>query len=71
MRGGGFVMGDNAREILEAVRCSSFNPEGDLRAFLRELARRCKVYDGSIIDTENLDNALEDLIRSGFLSKCD
>lgn len=71
MHGGGFVTGDNAREILEAVRGSSFNPEGDLRAFLRELARRCKEYDGSVIDTENLDKTLADLIKAGFLSKRD
>lgn len=71
MRGGGFVMGDNAREVLEAVRCSSFNSERDLRAFLRELARRCKEYDGSVIDTENLDKTLADLIKAGFLSKRD
>lgn len=71
MRGGGFVMGDNAREVLESVRCSSFNPERDLRAFLCELARRCKEYDGSVIDTENLDKTLADLIKAGFLSKRD
>lgn len=71
MRGGGFVMGDNAREVLETVRCSSFNPERDLWAFLRELARRCKEYDGSVIDTENLDKTLADLIKAGFLSKRD
>lgn len=71
MRGGGFVAGDNAREILEAVRGSSFNPEGDLRAFLRELARRCKEYAGSEINTEDLDKALADLVRCGFLSRRD
>ena len=38
MRGGGTISGDNAREVVEAIRASSFNPEADTEAFVRALA---------------------------------
>lgn len=68
MRGGGTVTGDNAREVIEAIRNSSFNPEGDTVAFIRALAERCEEYNGSIIRTGNYDDTLADLIESGFLT---
>ncbi len=40
MRGGGTISGDNAREVVEAIRYSSFNPEADTEAFVRALAER-------------------------------
>lgn len=64
------MSGDNAREVLEAVRASSFSPEADTGAFVRSLAARCKAYDGSIIRTDNPENTVADLIKSGFLMPC-
>lgn len=69
MRGGGTVSGDNAREVLDAIRNSSYNPEADLGAFVRELAERCKIYDGSTIRTTSNEDTLADLINSGFLTE--
>ncbi len=68
MRGGGIVVGDNARDVIEAIRTSSFNPESNTKAFIRALAERCEEYDGSIIRTESFDDVLTDLIKSGFLT---
>ena len=69
MRGGGTVSGDNAREVLDTIRNSSYNPETDLGAFIRELAERCKIYDGSTIRTTSDEDTLADLINSGFLTE--
>lgn len=69
MRGGGTVSGDNAREVLDAIRNSSYDPEADLGAFVRELSERCKIYDGSIIRTTSDEDTLADLISSGFLTE--
>ena len=67
LRGGGVVSGETAREILEAIRASSFNPKGDLGAFLSDVAKRCKEYDGSVIRIDTCEHTLEDLITCGFL----
>ena len=70
MRGGGTIPGDNAREVVEAIRYSSFNPEADTEAFVRALAARCKTYDGSTIRTDTFDNTVADLLKAGFLTPC-
>lgn len=70
MRGGGTISGDNAREVVEAIRSSSFNPEADTEAFVRALAARCKTYDGSTIRTDTFDNTVADLLKAGFLTPC-
>lgn len=70
MRGGGTISGDNAREVVEAIRASSFNPETDTEAFVRALAARCKTYDGSTIRTDTFDNTVADLLKAGFLTPC-
>lgn len=70
MRGGGTISGDNAREVVEAIRVSSFNPEADTEAFVRALAERCKTYDGSTIRTDTFDNTVADLLKAGFLTPC-
>ncbi|HIV05107.1 MAG TPA: hypothetical protein IAD27_00695 [Candidatus Merdousia gallistercoris] len=70
MRGGGTISGDNAREVVEAIRASSFNPESDTGAFVRALAARCKTYDGSTIRTDTFDNTVADLLKAGFLTPC-
>lgn len=70
MRGGGTISGDNAREVVEAIRASSFNPESDTEAFVRTLAARCKTYDGSTIRTDTFDNTVADLLKAGFLTPC-
>ena len=70
MRGGGTISGDNAREVVEAIRASSFNPESDTEAFVRALAERCKTYDGSTIRTDTFDNTVADLLKAGFLTPC-
>lgn len=70
MRGGGTISGDNAREVVEAIRYSSFNPEADTEAFVRALAERCKTYDGSTIRTDTFDNTVTDLLKAGFLTPC-
>jgi len=68
LRGGGVVSGETARDILEAIRASSFNPKGDLGAFLSDVAKRCKEYDGSVIRTDTYEHTLEDLIACSFLT---
>ena len=70
MRGGGTISGDNAQEVVEAIRASSFNPESDTEAFVRALAERCKTYDGSTIRTDTFDNTVADLLKAGFLTPC-
>ena len=70
MRGGGTISGDNAQEVVEAIRASSFNPEVDTEAFVRALAERCKTYDGSTIRTDTFDNTVADLLKAGFLTPC-
>ena len=70
MRGGGTISGDNAQEVVEAIRSSSFNPEADTEVFVRALAERCKTYDGSTIRTDTFDNTVADLLKAGFLTPC-
>ena len=70
MRGGGTISGDSAREVVEAIRYSSFNPGADTEAFVRALAERCKTYDGSTIRTDTFDNTVADLLKAGFLTPC-
>lgn len=51
------------------LRNSSYNPEADLGAFVRELAERCKIYDGSTIRTTSNEDTFADLINNGFLTE--
>lgn len=65
-----FDEGKSRKEVVEAIRASSFNPEADTEAFVRALAERCKTYDGSTIRTDTFDNTVADLLKAGFLTPC-
>lgn len=67
LRGGGTVSGETARDVLEAIRDSSFTQNADLKAFIQDVARRCKEYDGSVIRTDTPGHTITDLLSCGFL----
>ena len=67
LRGGGNISGETAQEVLEAIRTSSFTQDADLNAFIQNLARRCKEYDGSAIRTDSPEHTVDDLIACGFM----
>jgi hypothetical protein len=67
MLGGGIIKAANAKEIIGALRFSSFAPMSSEEIFMKEMSERCKFYNDAIVRVDAQENFVEDLIRFGFL----
>lgn len=67
MLGGGTVRGNTPKEIVGALRFSSFNPMSSEEIFMKEISQRCKFYNNATVRVESPEVFVEDLIRFGFL----
>ena len=60
---------ENAREAAEKLWASKFVPEATLEDWMAGMARRCQMWDGSIIRTGSPEELVEDLIARGFMAQ--
>lgn len=67
MLGGGIIKASNPKEIIGALRFSSFHPMATEEIFIREMSERCKFYNDAIVRVDTPENFVEDLIKGGFL----
>ena len=67
MLGGGLIKGSAPREIIGALRFSSFNPMSSEEIFMKEMSERCKFYNDAVVRVDTTENFMADLIKYGFL----
>lgn len=67
--GGGTITASSPKEIIEALRQSSFTSEKTIEDFMEAMASACKVQTGAIISTYNEDEFVTDLLANGFLKR--
>ena len=67
MLGGGTVRGNTPKEIVGALRFSSFNPMSSDEIFMNQMSKCCKFYKNATVRVESCEAFVEDLIEFGFL----
>lgn len=67
MLGGGIIKGNTPKEIIGALRFSSFNPMSSDEIFMKEMSERCKFYNNAEVRTDTEENFVRDLINFGFI----
>lgn len=67
MLGGGVIKGSTPKEIIGALRFSSFNPMSGEEIFMKEMSERCKFYNDAVVRVDTPENFVADLIEYGFL----
>lgn len=67
MLGGGVIKGSTAKELVGALRFSSWSPCMTEEIFMKEMSERCKFYNKSAVRTDTFEHFIEDLINGGFL----
>ena len=67
MLGGGVIKGSTSKEIIGALRFSSFNPMSGEEIFMKEMSERCKFYNDAVVRVDTPENFVADLIEYGFL----
>ncbi|MDD4440129.1 MAG: hypothetical protein PHS04_19155 [Tissierellia bacterium] len=65
---GGIITANSPIDFLTKLRESSkFNSDVSDAEFMKFLADRMKIYDGSIIRTDSQENFISDLLKSGYI----
>ena len=67
MLGGGIVKGRTPKEIIGALRFSSFNPMSSEEIFMKEMSERCKFYNNAAFRSDSPESFVEDLVKYGFI----
>lgn len=67
LKGGGQVVGETAKEIVEKLRELSFTPGRNNQDYMDLVSKNCYVYDMSIIRSDDYDEFIQDLIKNGYL----
>ena len=65
--GGGVVYANSATEFVERMRESSRNPADSIDDFIDDVARRCYVYNASVIRTDSHEHFVQDLKTNDFV----
>lgn len=65
---GEVVEADSLRQLAEKLWQTKWLPEASLEDWMRESARRCAIYDGSVVRTSSPEEHVEDLIKIGVLT---
>lgn len=56
------------RQLAEVLWQTKWIPEATLEEWMRESARRCAIYDGSVVRVTTPEEHVEDLIRLGVVT---
>lgn len=64
---GSVIQGNNAAELINAIRGSVWEQELSLSEYMGKLQERVKIYSGHDIRSDTPDNCLADLITAKYL----
>lgn len=57
----------NPLDLVVQLRSSSFTASDDLEEFMKQTAKRCRLYSGTWIRTGNVEVFIEDLVTAKYL----
>lgn len=68
LKGGRTVSGHSAESLVAAMMARSPTMPKSERHYMRDVARRCHVWNESVIPTANAETFVQALIEQGFLT---